>query len=316
MHIQAYSVEDGNLATDVALPIYIRHNEYFDPVWNHSLSSNQEYDSARHDFLLDYLHHFQQTPRTHLFAIEIAGAHARLVRCDHAGVVASSAFKWKEDAFYLSEFIHRMGQLSDDGLGLDTTWSAATPEETAIALAAVRADDPEGDYSVVTVKKLLLLNDVTPNGEEPAYDVLAVLTPSSYARPELVGRYNMGFRAYCPKTQAVIWVKDSWTRDEASVEPEGVTMRKLHAEGVPHLARVHSAGYVRDARDRIQLTLSGCPKFKSDIAMEVKYTHYRIAFRDIGRPLPTFRSTQELVIVLRDAIQGLSVCSPVSGVVN
>ncbi|KZV72410.1 hypothetical protein PENSPDRAFT_363030 [Peniophora sp. CONT] len=304
LHIQAYNVEDGTPATDVALPIYIRDDQYYDPVWDSSLRTDTDYDDIRQDLLTEYLHQFQIAPRTHIFSLEITGSCARLVRTDHAGMVGSVSFNWKEDSYYLSEFLWRMGQLSNDGLGLDTTWSAATPEEIAVTLAAVQADDPDGDYSGALVKKLLLLNDsINPDVQDGAYDVFAVLAHNFAPRPELVGRYTMGFRAYCPVTREVIWVKDSWTRSDTFFEPEGVTMRKLHAEGVPHIARVHSAGYVRANDDRVQITLSGRPRFKSESASGVVYTHYRIAYRDIGRPLSMFRSTRELVSAVCDAVQ-------------
>lgn len=309
MLIQAVRVKDDSPATEIALPIYIRDDQYFDPVWDRTLRNSTKYDTIRNDLLMDYVYHFQTAERTHLFSVEIAGPYARLVRSDHAGVIGSLAFNWKEEVFYLSEFLSRVGMLSNDGLGFDTTWSDATLEEANAALAAVKADDPEGDYSHVLVRKLLLLDDADTEDEGSAYDVFAILTRENSPKPELVGRYTTGYRAYCPQTKEVIWVKDSWTRRDPLIEPEGITMRKLHGVGVPHLARVHRAGYVRRADDTVQSTLSGRPKFKSETASEVVFAHYRIAFHDIGRPLTTYRSSRELAIVMRDAIEGTTIHS-------
>ena len=70
--------------------------------------------------------------RLHLFTLHFQGtSKARIARWDRSGVVVSDAIDLSEHAHFLYDFIHRMGRLTREQQGFDTTVSLAPKHEIA-----------------------------------------------------------------------------------------------------------------------------------------------------------------------------------------
>ena len=97
--------------------------------------------------------------------------------------------------------------------------------------------------------------------------------------------------------------------DEPGFEKESDTYATLsQLDGMAsRIPEILCAGDVRneDGRVRVTRTQEHLDQPWAALAENVhRYVHFRIVFKTIGRPLITFKSTQELVRVLKDVLVG------------
>ncbi|EEB93543.1 hypothetical protein MPER_07782, partial [Moniliophthora perniciosa FA553] len=73
--------------------------------------------------------------RTHVFCVEVAGDHARLIRFDREGAVVTRAFPYAEEK-HLVDFLWRYNHSSSEARGHDPTVTIPTAAEDALAKKA------------------------------------------------------------------------------------------------------------------------------------------------------------------------------------
>ncbi|KZV72375.1 hypothetical protein PENSPDRAFT_576231, partial [Peniophora sp. CONT] len=119
------------------------------------------------------------------------------------------------------------------------------------------------------------------------------------------GSFTMNYIAYDVETRRSYLLKDTWAVDSPEhYELEGQTYQKLAAAGVPHILDVECAGVVRWNDGLVQKTRSQDFSVSGPLYTRYPRVHYRILFKDIGRPLTSFGSTYELVTIIGQAIAG------------
>ncbi|VDC07239.1 unnamed protein product [Peniophora sp. CBMAI 1063] len=267
------------------------------------------------------LHQFNARSHTHVTSISIAGRWARLLRYDHSGVVVSERFDWRsDDGRLLAEFLSRLEHATAQQDGVDDSVCDASNVFTKPQLsAAVKAmqefsagmiDVPIKDDAPLRAVMRWDDSKLGDNGLPSARTLIA--TEPLGVNVSIVGRFTVSFIGYNPVNETAYWVKDSWPIDRpGEFEKEGQIYEQLAKAGVPHLAGVECAGEVRWKEDgTVQKSRTadfvGSPWAGSTVNIH-PLSHYRILFKDIGRPITRFESTKQLVRALSHAIEAHSV---------
>ncbi|KAA1467216.1 hypothetical protein DENSPDRAFT_748067, partial [Dentipellis sp. KUC8613] len=100
-----------------------------------------------------------------------------------------------------------------------------------------------------------------------------------------------------------VWLKDSWRIALDEIEKEYAVYAKLRAKDVPNVAEMLCGGDVVGGPGQRTLTPDyvDAPWRRGEVDI-LPHCHYRLVLGSFGRPLKDFRSTKELVGVVRDAL--------------
>ncbi|VDC07240.1 unnamed protein product [Peniophora sp. CBMAI 1063] len=266
----------------------------------------------------DVRHQFSRQCRTSVTSILILERWARLIRHDHAGTVVSGRFDWRaNDGALLAEFLSRLEYGSPQQEGVDDSVGdlsvfggngstvvqearKAMQEFTAGMIAVPLADD-------APLRSVECWDDseLDSNGLPRSRTLIA--TKPLALNLSVVSRYTVSFIGYDVEKRCAYWIKDSWPINDPEFTKEGEIYKRLKDAGVPHLAEVECAGEVRwKADNAVQRTRTN--EFSNATGGTVHpLSHYRILFKDIGRPVYRFESTKQMVTALSHAIKAHSV---------
>ena len=253
--------------------------------------------------------------RAFSFSIVLFGDTGRLLRWDRSGVIYTEPFNWVTEHDTLFEFIWRLNFISDVDRGFDTTVTSVEDEEAVAALSKLRTHKGMENVERTDLHKVIVYDDHSTDEPPRCY-----ITPSAIWPTEtLFGRSTFGYIAYDVTSTNLVYLKDFWRTDYPGIQKEGDVYRELHDAEVPNIAALGRAGDVPlspqhantvplDAqRTKTQDYVKGgvlghewCPgQPRVD-----PYVHYRLVLETLGQPLNTFKSTQQLCEVIRDAIVG------------
>ncbi|ESK81291.1 other 1 protein kinase [Moniliophthora roreri MCA 2997] len=228
--------------------------------------------------------------RTHVFCVEVVGDHARLIRFDREGAVATSAFRYAERT-HLVDFLWRFNHSSPETRGHDPTVSIPSAAESSFVNRA---------------KEILLLKPWEKVRKFSVYDEESKKTVVFYggAKPSSAsvhpfGRSTRGFLVIDVEGN-IVYLKDTWRIDAEGMSREGDIYAQLHRKNVPHILHVVAHG---DVPQQKTVAKSYFPYLFEDEEPSPPYQHYYIAFREVGRPLTNFVTTYELVNAVKDAIK-------------
>ncbi|KZV72405.1 hypothetical protein PENSPDRAFT_362900 [Peniophora sp. CONT] len=266
------------------------------------------------------LHSFSYKPRTHVTSLVIMGRWARLLRYDHSGVVVTERFDWRANkGRLLADFLSRVEHANarEDGVDDSVGDVSAFNEEQLIEARKAMKEFSDGMLDVPIEDKAKLRSvkcwddsQLDENGLPKSRTLIA--TEPLGVNYSIVGRYTTSFIGYDINTRCAYWVKDSWPIDRpGEFEKEGRIYERLVDAGVPHIAEVECAGEVRWEEDNMVQRTRTAEFVKADWAGLTAnihpLSHYRILFKDIGRPITKFGSTHQLVTALSHAIEAHSV---------
>ncbi|KAI0319060.1 hypothetical protein OF83DRAFT_1112345 [Amylostereum chailletii] len=233
--------------------------------------------------------------RMFAFAVLLVDGWARLIRWDRSGAIVTERFAWTGASSPLAEFLRRFDGLSPEQRGHDPTVSVPTQEAAAAAREAFSAS-PLADVSPDDPLRAFAVRDDVTN-EDHAY---IVAPPQWYSRT-LAGRATFGYIAFDPSTQTLVYLKDTWRIAEAGLQKEGDVYRRLHEQGVLHIAPMLCAGDVDGQRTLTQDFVE--EPWACGAAEIVAHQRYRVVLGVVGRPLDSFKSTFELCQAIADAVE-------------
>ncbi|GBE81226.1 predicted protein [Sparassis crispa] len=245
--------------------------------------------------------------RLFCFMVFICKSHARLIRWDRTGAVASEGFNYIEDAEKLHNFMYRLGKMNDVQRGYDPTAVLATPDEVE---AMRRCEKRLNDYHKGCLKDAMSdgwpiykiefkpgdvvdVSGKTASSSRSRYYLIGRARSSSYS---LTGRATRGYVAYDMTTERLAFLKDTWRPDSANVHPEREVYERLYRSGVQkHVATLICGGDVdlNPQKTRTQ-------EFNDDLMGRI---HYRIVVKEVGRPLEDYANVREMIIVICHAIR-------------
>ncbi|VDB84994.1 unnamed protein product [Peniophora sp. CBMAI 1063] len=262
---------------------------------------------------------FTAQRRTHVYAVKIYGPRARLVRYDPVGLVVSELFDWRTNhGHILADFLLRLRQADSNSClgGLDDSIGDPLAHFSAEDLVAADASINEFVRDVYVIPDgarphaIACWDDgvVGPAGLGRRRVFIAAPAKERYLK--ISNPFIKHYIGYDVETRRSYHIKDTWAIEDREDEEsdqhyvfEGQTYQTLQAAGVQHIAEFECAGVVRWQDGTAQRTRS--PEFCSQLSPKfTRYqrVHYRIVFRDIGRPLVSFKNTYELVRAIGQAL--------------
>ena len=282
--------------------------------------------------------------RTSMFAVGIFGKVARLFRCDRSGcqVTRGIDYSTEEGNRQLTEFFLRLDRMADDpeARGWDITVCDATEEEAENFSEAVQATlegtlesgrmvtrgqkkvagemgahlhfrklvEGVGDHSQYPRKKVSVLD-----GEVSRDYIVGGPISSSKA---LFGRTTRGFVAMSVDTKKLVFLKETWRFDVASLPPEDHWYKRLlsaksrggmkHIGAFSHGSDVYAKKQFIRCPDKKQRTLTHLYTKEISQKETVGLIHYRMVQPELYIPLSTFRDSKHLTSIMLDIAQGPS----------
>ncbi|KAI0057011.1 hypothetical protein BV25DRAFT_1920544 [Artomyces pyxidatus] len=238
--------------------------------------------------------------RTHCFSILVVGDRARLIRWDHAGVVATVAFNYVLEPQLLVDFFQRYVQASDAVRGKDRTVRDATPEERCAAEAHL---GPSDRYLTLEVA----ISFMDPGTEETVPIRTLIVAAPRYSTHTLLGRSTRGMVAFDMTSQRKVFLKDTWRIDLPELSKEGDTYEVLQAANVKNIAKFIGACDVSDTMGGEHATLTQVyarMAWACGTDNVIGYRHYRLLLDTIGEPIWMFKSSRQLISTVWDALEG------------
>lgn len=264
--------------------------------------------------------------RTFVPMISIFRDHARFFRFDRAGAIMSEPFNYITDHKPFSTFIFRYAHANRQTRGFDPTATLASPEEHSVFQKL--ADDatlPEHARAAFRkaatvgwpVHKLSLEmpwspDDNTPLREGASSSVREFLVGRPHTKSHsMTGRATRTFAAYDNKRKTHVIIKDYWRVDLVGLTEYQIYLKLLNdsAEGqqprplVPTL--LGGGDVVHGGSKKAQHTLTD--ELLSLMEPDHGFAgsiHTRLVFKELCRPLESFKDARELVSVVHDALIG------------
>lgn len=220
------------------------------------LERNTQWASENRGQIFTYLaHQMFVHPRLFVFMVLIFGDRVRILRVDRSGGTITASFPLKETDC-LAQFLYRYSQLTDAQRGWDPTVvraSAVDGEHLTNALNEFKARvaprnvehlNPTLDERFPPYK--IHISGKTVYGDDVEFDLI-VRRPFTDPR-SLRGRCTRGYAAYHVQEERLVFLKDSWRRDDGRTISEMDMYVHLSAgdleDQVPNLPDILAMGDV------------------------------------------------------------------------
>ncbi|EIW54482.1 uncharacterized protein TRAVEDRAFT_52187 [Trametes versicolor FP-101664 SS1] len=247
---------------------------------------------------------FRFQHRTFCYVIVFFGCYARIVRVDRAGTTFSTSIDCTLDATHLINFLRHFSQASPADRGIDLTAEHVPHDSLLGKTMQRRAELNKHPNSPTDHPRHLFAQSLQEDwpwfklsvGEGASRREFLVGRPlyeRSGALPNTCSRGYIALDTNDPD-QPLVFLKDMWRLSRVGYLPEGVTVARLNAAGVPHVPTLVCHGVVDG-----QVTLSDQLTDHETFASRV---HYRIAVSEVGKPLDTFNHSKELLDALKCCI--------------
>ena len=245
----------------------------------------------------------QYQHREFVFIIFIPKRVARFIRADRVGFVRSKEFDYVKQPQILFDFVHRIGQMSNEQLGYDPT----------VVLAGTDDQDCMKRFQPGHESHRKLLDDAQQTGW-PIYSLwipdknvplgkrkflIGKPTSVSYSA---TGRGTKGYVAYEVGQSRLVFLKDSW-RWESS-RPEHEVYMQLKVSEVRNVAILVCGADVQGSGGQVRATRTQEFFAKGELD-KLKRVHYRLVVEEIGTPLPeAYRESLDLCAFVFHALRG------------
>jgi hypothetical protein len=189
--------------------------------------------------------------RSFCFSIYVAGKQARLLRWDRAGAIVSESFDYTLDSGnFLVDFIWRYVHAGARDRGYDTSVKPAKPKqdrlfrdtirrrlELDVSHGAVSLPDGVGKKLEEHYKEDHVVSMKV--GEDTFLACVPVVSPEGLAT-----RGTRGYWVVSLATEKVMFLKDTWRYNVASMEKEGDILGRLNAQSIPNISTLCQHGDV------------------------------------------------------------------------
>jgi len=206
---------------------------------------------------------------------------------DRLGIAVSEAFDLEDEGGpkLLAQFLYAFDHATPEERGHDTTVTKLSSGEDLHKQAREKLNMRESDE----------LFKIRAWGDDHEYISAAPV----FVEMSPTGRGTRGFPIYDPKSDKLLYMKDTWR--SGGLEKEGNIYQRLLRNGVTHIPQVLMHGDVPGHITKTW-TCKGDAPFFPDIIKHPRY-HSRLVLPML-RPLTEFRSTREMVNAVNDALIG------------
>ena len=271
---------------------------------------------------------FARQHRTHLLSLYVYCDQARIMTSYRDGCVVSQPFPYttshKNNA--LHRFFWRLAHMSRKDLGYDSTVTPATSDDFANMLQFATSSPELTPYVRDQLYYALCVDPVTTPDPTPypnstptsdqwplkrvtrADGSYVLVGRPRWASPALFGRCTRGYVVYDPFKQEAYFMKDSWRFGYPESRKEHEVYERLAKAGVGGVLTCYGGEDVGEdtTHDWQQGSCADDAADESDSSegSHHRSVHYRIFFKEIGRPLTDFADWRELLILLTHALCG------------
>ncbi|KAM5542900.1 hypothetical protein V8D89_003284 [Ganoderma adspersum] len=281
-------------------------------------SKNEVAVCKRREVLDEILSHvelvFKYQQRQFVFMVLFLGKHARVIRFDRSGIIASEKIDYKKDGAQLNEFIVRYACL--DAMHRGHVPSAVRISPTDVlgkqlkqhgADAAER--DPEDHVQKLFNRSLdekwswwkLCVRD----GESEVERWFAV-GKSHFCAGGVGGRGTRGYVAVplddngeeIDLKAKFVYLKDAWRVNHEGMEKEGTILKALNAAKVPHIPTLLYHGDLDQSTKSYDMWLEYHEGKTREACPLKSHQHYRLVVAEVGKPLSEFENAFQLVWAL------------------
>ncbi|KAG6808091.1 hypothetical protein H0H93_000586, partial [Arthromyces matolae] len=147
--------------------------------------------------------------------------------------------------------------------------------------------------------------------------IIAQFQPPGSTSP--IGRCTRCYKAYCLETNRVVLLKDTWRVVSASLQPEHEIYTKLHANNVPHILEVITAGDVGTEGDKDPNHTTQTKAWLSVTHQKLNIRdlqHYRIALEYVPFRVDQFQHVRQPIMAIRDAARAHGIAATVAKVLH
>lgn len=243
--------------------------------------------------------------RTSVLTISIAGRYARFNRWDQMACISSNRFDYHKKPELLAQSLWGYSFLDRAARGFDTTATFTTATEECILKRAIR------DFIKNSSRKHHSLHISAE--DYPTYRVLVegldnrpltvIIGKPFYTQPLSTGRdHNTKvYAGYLKSEKRLVILRDYWCREEGNTTNDVEMYELLQEHNVPHIPTIIASGDVVSDR-KAQMTQSAWIIYRRRAPL----THQRI-IQEVAFPLDSVKSCRELVQVMRDTVQCMSI---------
>ena len=256
----------------------------------------------------------QLQQRLWYFVVVFFGDKVRLIRVDHAGIVASTAFPYATSQGPLPTFLWHFAHASPVHRGHDTSAQRVAPTselgQKMLSRAAVEA--ARGSHNHVSQAFIGSLDLAFPWWQIEVHDPRAgrvcpvVVGKPVYDEPGMVGSGKRGYVALdvANLDGPFVYMEDTWRVSMPMGEQEGYVLRVLNANNVPYVRTVLCQG---DVPDQATMAPNLVPRFGGRLPIPpIIRKHYRMVVAEVCKPIEEFRNGKELVKAVWCCIKGAS----------
>ncbi|EIW53182.1 uncharacterized protein TRAVEDRAFT_52317 [Trametes versicolor FP-101664 SS1] len=265
--------------------------------------------------------------RTSMPMITVYHDYARLLRFGPAGVILSEPFNYIEDPEPFCTFLFRYLRASRQTRGFDPTATLASRDELEIftkltdnQTLPVHVRDtlriavtPGWPLHKLSYQAPWSADGTSPVRPETPRSIREFLVGRpSYRSHSMMGNGTRAFVAYDLERRTVVFIKDYWRLD---LGPDYLTEREVYLELSKdfltrplHVPTLLGGGDVFDARMETQRSLAHAVVAASRSGHVDRdgvcpgRVHTRLVFKEVCRPLESFKDARELASVVHDAL--------------
>jgi hypothetical protein len=231
--------------------------------------------------------------RKYIFSILVVGDHARILRWDRSGAIVTKAFKYS--GRHLADFFWRYDRALPADRGVDESVSEPSSDEIELARRHLRLSIQD------RLVKFAVHSDV-----DNTISYYVGSRPTFKGNSSPTGRATRTFIVLELQTLNVVFFKDTWRIDLPGVQREGMLYARLHKSNVLHIPPFLRGGDVPGQSTRTQEFVDA--EWARPLLKPLRpHQHYRLVLGVVARDLTSFESSYELVVAMKDAIQGTTI---------
>ncbi|KAG1755940.1 hypothetical protein EDB19DRAFT_443028 [Suillus lakei] len=239
------------------------------------------------------------------FSILLCGSWARFVYWDRSGAVVSRRFDYKMDFTPLAEFLWRLNCASSGARGVDVSVLPVTLPEiqdsSVRELLGLGSSEPL--YGFIVPIDTALQNSKDAEGRPLPTHHFYVGPRPAFQQCSLREQRSRAFPVWDIQQKRVVFFKESWRYEAITSETE--MYRELHSRRISNIPTFEHGGDMSAFGARTNTHLFNHAWWSCTRNRKARRTliQHRIILLGVERTLNKFKSSEEFLIVMRDAVK-------------
>lgn len=282
------------------LPYWKTNRDYY-PIFE---SSNKQSISTRAHMVACTNAFFATQFRRFGFSILLCGSWARFLYWDRSGAVVSRRFQYTANFDPLAEFLWRLNHVSSGDRGVDVSVVPVSllesQDSTIRELLGIGSSDPLYGYIVPVDTALQKPKDAEGRPSSTTHHFYVGPRPAP-KQCSLLEQRTYGFHVWDLTQKRVVFFKETWRLDSPGIKTESAVYRELHSRRIPNIPTFEHGGDM-SALGTKTITHSFSNAWWCRTPNHTALVQHRIILRDVERNLSTFKTPNEFLTIIKDAL--------------